>query len=645
MILSTLDWIIILSYFIVSITIGLVMSRRASKSTSDFFLSGRNLPWYVAGTSMVATTFAADTPLAVTELVAEHGIAGNWLWWNMIFGGMLTVFFFARLWRRAGIMTDCEFVAIRYEGKAAHFLRGMRAIYIGVLMNVIVIAWVNLAMVKILSVLFPELTFFGYSSINILGIQFSSHLLVVGSILVFVALYSSLSGLWGVSLTDSFQFVIAMTGSIALAVIATTHADIGGVENLKNSLPNWVLDYTPAISDGKSESGTNALQLTMIAFITYIGVQWWASWYPGAEPGGGGYVAQRMMSAKNEKHSLFATLWFQIAHFALRPWPWIIVALVALVVFPKAPDIETLKTENAIYYQMAEKVQKSPEILKSENYQNDEFLAYYEKYENTVDPGKMYPKLMVRYLPQGILGLLIAAFLAAFMSTIASQTVWGTSYIVNDLFRPYIKPNGTEKYYVKISRITTFILLFFALIVTSQLEKISDAWKFILECSGGIGLVLILRWFWWRINAWSEIAALIAPFPAYIYLNHIGVDFPDRLILIVIWSTFVWITVTLLTPPTKEKTLIDFYKRVHPGGLGWKKIARQTPETKSDSGFIYLFVNWFCGCILVIASLFGIGNIIFGEWWSALIMISLAAISSAIIFFNMKKIGWKKITE
>jgi Na+/proline symporter len=602
--ISVLDWIIIALYFLISIGIGIYMSKRAGRSTSDFFLSGRNLPWYIAGTSMVATTFAADTPLAITEMVADNGIAGNWLWWNMLFGGMLTVFFFARLWRRADIMTDCEFVSIRYEGKPADVLRGFRAIYIGMFMNVIVIAWVNLAMVKIINVLFPELLFLGQESINIIGIEFSAHLLWVGILMIFVAIYSALSGLWGVSITDSFQFVMAMAGSIILAVYALKSPQIGGIEGLKTQLPQWVFEFMPDIKTGAGEiEQTGLLKMGVTAFVAYLGVQWWASWYPGAEPGGGGYIAQRMMSAKDEKHSLFATLWFNIAHFALRPWPWIIVALVSLVLYPD--------------------------------------LAVEDK-------GAGYVMVIKDLLPAGLLGLLMAAFLAAYMSTIASQTVWGTSYIINDLFRPYINPNGDEKYYVKISRITTFLLMIFALIITSQLDRISDAWKFVLAASAGIGLVLILRWFWWRINAWTEISAMLAPYPLLIYLIYfkdmsLTSDYETILIYTVIWSTAIWLAVTFLTKPTKEEKLIQFYRKVHPGGIGWKRISSQLTDVKSDSGYLYLFINWLCGSVMVLFFLFGIGKLIFFGLNASLIYFGIAIIALIIIISNMRKIGWSKL--
>lgn len=596
---SLLDQLIIIAYLLISISIGIYMSRRAGKSTGDFFLSGRKLPWYIAGTSMVATTFAADTPLAVTELVAQNGIAGNWLWWNMLFGGMLTVFFFARLWRRANILTDAEFVTIRYSGKAANFLRGFKALYIGIGMNAIVMAWVNLAMVKILRVMFPELTFFGIEEVRIFGTVFSAHLLVVGCMMLFVALYASLSGLWGVSLTDTFQFILAMGGSIVLAVLAVRH--VGGISGLKTQLADvdWVFDFFPKLSkeSGVIASSTGLLKMTVTGFIAYLGVQWWASWYPGAEPGGGGYVAQRMMSAKDEKHSLLATLWFQVAHYALRPWPWVIVALVALVLYPDAPD-----------------------------------------------KGETYVMVIRDLLPSGLLGLLLAAFLAAYMSTIASQTVWGTSYIINDFVRPFIEPKATEKYYVKISRITTILLIIFSFLVTSQLEQISAAWKFILACSGGIGSVLILRWFWWRINAWSEISAMIAPYAVYPILYYkYNMNYESMLLIIVAWSTLVWMVVTYFTRPTDPAKLQQFYKQIHPGGKGWQRIAKILPEVKGDKGYLRLFINYLCGCILVMMCLFGFGKIIFHEYRQGILFLVIGFVAGGIIFWNLTKTGWEEI--
>jgi SSS family solute:Na+ symporter len=600
--LYTVDWIIIGVYFLISLGIGIFMSKRASKGMNDFFLSGRKLPWYIAGTSMVATTFAADTPLAVTELVAQNGVAGNWLWWNMLFGGMLTVFFFARLWRRSGILTDAEFVNLRYSGKAANFLRGFRAVYIGIFMNGIVIAWVNLAMVKILQVMFPDLTIFGISETVFLGIPISSHLIAVAGLILFTTIYSALSGLWGVSLTDSFQFIIAMTGSIILAVFAVNHFDVGGIQGLKEKLPEWSFDFFPAVGNNSEETAgaSGILKMTVVAFVAYLGVQWWSSWYPGAEPGGGGYIAQRMMSAKNEKHSVLATLWFQIAHYALRPWPWIIAAFAALLIYPEATD-----------------------------------------------KGASYVMLIRDLLPAGLLGLLLAAFLAAYMSTIASQTVWGTSYIVNDLYKPFINKKADDKKYVKVSRITTFLLMLLALIITTQFDRISDAWKFVLVMSAGIGLVLLLRWFWWRVNAWSEISAMIAPYIIYPVLRYvfdldvIKDDFELCLIIIVIWSTFVWLVVTFLTKAENDEKLNSFYTKVHPGGVGWKRIAVNLPDVKGDTGFGRLFVNWFAGSLMVMAALFGIGKIIFAEYLTGFVFIGISIALGLLIWYNLLKINVK----
>ncbi|NPA46495.1 MAG: Na+:solute symporter, partial [Chlorobi bacterium] len=593
-------------YFALSLGISLYFSKKAGKNTGNFFLSGRNLPWWIAGTSMVATTFAADTPLAVTELVAKHGISGNWLWWNMVIGGILTVFFFARLWRRAHILTDAEFVDIRYHGAPAKFLRGFRAVYIGILMNAIVIAWVNLAMVKILTVMFPDLTFMGMREVDIMGLHLSAQMIYVALMMMFVAFYSSLSGLMGVSVTDSFQFVMAMTGSIALAVYAVRH--VGGIDGLKQSLADvkWVFDFFPVTGDEPATAGgeaTGLLKLSGLALFTYLGVQWWASWYPGAEPGGGGYIAQRMMSAKDEKHSLFATLWFNIAHYALRPWPWILAALAALVIYPGAED-----------------------------------------------KGATYVMLIRDLMPSGWIGLMLAAFFAAYMSTLASQTVWGTSYIINDLWRPFVRPGGTEKYYVSVSRVATFVMMLIAFVITTQLNRISDAWKIILIASGGIGAVLILRWYWWRVNAWSEISAMVAPYVLLPFLIgpygmhwNINDDYEKIFLSVVAWSTLVWLAVTFLTRPTPREKLYTFYRKVHPGGIGWRKIEAELPDVKGDRGYSLLFVNWLAGVLMVLSALFGIGKYLFKEYAEASVFFIIVVITAFVIYRNMQKIGWKKL--
>jgi len=598
MTLTAIDWIVIALYFVVSLAIGVAYSRRAGKSTGEFFLSGRALPWWLAGTSMVATTFAADTPLAVTELVAQNGIAGNWLWWNMVFGGVLATFFFARLWRRAGILTDCEFVSIRYGGAAGSFLRGFRAVYIGIFMNIIVIGWVNLAMVKILSVIFPNLLFFGHEEFVLLGFHFSSYLILVGFLMLLVAGYSALSGLWGVSVTDAFQFVLAMGGCIVLAVLALQSPQIGGIAGLREKLPEWVFQFTPRIqgSEPAPQSSGGLLQMTVLAFVTYLGVQWWASWYPGSEPGGGGYVAQRMMSAKNEKHALLASLWFNIANYAVRPWPWVIVALCSLVMFPEL---------------------------------------------DASQKGKGFVMMIGQVLPAGLVGLLMAAFLAAYMSTIATQLNWGCSYIVNDLYRPFVKPGADEKSYVRVSRITTVALMVLSLVVTAKLDTIKQAWECVLECSAGIGLVLILRWFWWRINAWSEIAALLAPFAIYPIVKFgLKIGFPQSLLIIVAGSPVAWLAATFLTRPTSEKVLLDFYRRVHPGGILWRPIADKLPDVKGDTGYWGLLADWLAGVAMVMLCLFGSGKLIFGQTTMGLLLLGAAAALGVLISWHLSRIRW-----
>lgn len=582
--MSLADYLIIIAYFIFSLSIALYYTRRAGKSTDEFFLSGRNLPWYLAGLSMVATTFAADTPLAVTELVAKNGIAGNWVWWNFAFGGILTVFFFAKLWRRAGIMTEVEFAEIRYSGRPAKFLRGFRAVYLGLFINVVIMGWVNRAMASILTGMF--------------GIPESAVIYYVFACMMLVAVYSALSGLWGVVITDAFQFFIAMTGCIILAILVVNSGQVGGIDGLQKKLPEYTFKFLPVISNIK-DAGM-AFSLSVTSFLAYIGIIWWASWYPGAEPGGGGYVAQRMMSAKNEKHSLFATLFFQIAHYGIRPWPWIIVALCTLILYPD--------------------------------------LASDQK-------GLGYIYAMNDFLPAGLKGLLVAAFFAAYMSTIATQLNWGTSYLINDFYRRFIRRNKNENHYVKASRIATVLLMIISAIVTLFISTISGAWVFIMECGAGLGLVLILRWYWWRINAWSEISAMITPFLILPVLKINGIEFPYTLFILVLCTTIVWLAVTFLTRPTEDKVLIDFYRKIHPGGIFWKKISDKLPEVKSDSGFAGMFVNWIAGVILIYSFLFGTGSLLLGDTVKTLIFITTAAVSILIIYRNLSEAGWKTLIK
>lgn len=619
--LNYLDFSIIIFYFIVIFLIAFYYSKKAGRSTTDFFLSNRNLPWYIAGTAMVATTFAADTPLAVTELVAKNGISGNWLWWNMAIGSMLTVFFFAKLWRRAGIMTDLEFIELRYSGKAASFLRGFRALYLGLFMNAIVLGWVNKAMEKIFTVVFPE---------------YNAFVLVIICAII-IALYTSASGLLGTSRTDSFQFVFAMLGCIILAIVVIKLPEVNGLSGILKKLSSETLAFIPRIEKTNvTNVSANVLSISIWAFLAYVGIQWWSSWYPGADPGGGGYIAQRMMSAKDEKHSLFATLWFTIAHYTIRPWPWILVALSALIILPRSQNLYTLKKENPFLFNKCEEVYHNKKLFISDDpiIQTKEFKEFYDKYENTIDPGIMYPKLMVRYLPNGLLGLLIAVFLAAYMSTVASQLNWGTSYIINDFYRRFIKKDANEKHYVTVSRLGIVLMTIFSLAITKYfLTTISGAWTFILNTSAGLGGVLILRWYWWRVNAWSEISAMIAPiiiYPFSVFVLHL--EPPLTLYPIVIGTTIVWLLVTLLTKPVDENKLKEFYNRIKPGGIGWKKFSM---NDKTIS-FLKLFVNWFMGIILVYSFLFGVGKLIFLEVTAGILLLLLSLISGLIIWFNIR---------
>lgn len=583
--MELIDWLIILIYFAFSLLIGLYFARRASGSTENFFLSGRKMTWWLAGLSMVATTFAADTPLAVTELVGQYGIAGNWLWWNMLIGGMLTVFFFSRLWRRAEILTDVEFVEFRYSGKPAAVLRGFKAVYLGVFMNTVIMGWVNLAMIKILTGMFPEY------------VTPANAIYFVGGCMLLTAIYSALSGLWGVAVTDAFQFILAMAGCIILAVIVVNSPQIGGLGGLQAKLPDWALRFTPDVG-AESEAGVGGiLAMTVSTFLAFIGIQWWASWYPGAEPGGGGYVAQRMMSAKDEKNSLFATLFFQVAHYCIRPWPWIIVGLCALVLYPD--------------------------------------LSHSDK-------GLGFVKAMNDFLPPGLKGLLLAAFLAAYMSTIATHLNWGTSYFINDLYKRFLAKGESESHYVLASRVATVVFMFLSVIVTAQMTTISGVWSFVIECGAGLGLVLILRWFWWRVNALSEIAATVTPFFVYgvLYFGKFDVKFPETLYIIVPATTIVWIVTAFITKPTEEETLRKFYRRVHPGGPGWRKVSDAMPDVIPDKGYGLLMVSWISGIVLVYSFLFGIGKLMFGDIVTAVILLAIGIIASLVIRMNFARTGF-----
>jgi SSS family solute:Na+ symporter len=586
--MAAIDIILIVLYFIVSIAIALVLRKRAGGSTENFFLSGRKMPWWLAGTTMVATTFAADTPLAVTELVVKNGIAGNWLWWNMVAGTVLTVFFFAKLWRRANILTDVEFIELRYSGKTAAFLRGFKAVYLGVFMNVIIMGWVNLAMASILKIIF--------------GINDDQVLWYIIGAMIITGAYSAISGLWGVAFTDMFQFVIAMAGCIVLAVVITGLPEIGGIDGLMAALPDHTFNFFPSVSFDATTAAVGVMTLSASAFIAHIAVQWWSSWYPGNEPGGGGYIAQRMMSAKDERHSLMATLWFAIAHYALRPWPWIIVALASMVLYPN--------------------------------------LQY---------PREGYILAMRDHLPPGLLGFLVAAFLAAYMSTIATHLNWGSSYIINDLYKRFIKKGAAEKHYVLVSRIMTLVMVVLSSMIIKFMSSITGAWEFIIECGAGLGLVLILRWYWWRINAWSEIVAMIVPILVYgiprviAYIMHPGeiykpfVQFPESLFFIAGITTISWVIITFITKPVDGEKLAGFYRQVKPGGPGWKRVREENGYT--DGGgepLSRLLVNWLMGIMLVYAALFSIGRLIFKSYIQGFVLLAVAVLLFIVIARRLK---------
>jgi len=582
--LTIIDWLVIGAYFALNIGIGFYYKARASSSVSEFFLSGRNVPWWLAGTSMVATTFAADTPLVVTGLVAKNGIAGNWIWWSFLMSGMLTVFFYARLWRRAGVMTDIEFAEIRYSGKPAAFLRGFRSVYLGIMINCIILGWVNLAMVKILGLIF--------------GVGKFEALLIVLGLIALTSAISTLSGLWGVLVTDMVQFVIKMGMVIVLAVFAVRA--VGGMDAMKEKL----------VSSGRGEAlnlipDLNSAWMPMITFLVYISLNWWATWYPGAEPGGGGYVAQRMFSAKDERHSMLATLWFNIAHYAIRPWPWILTALASLILFPGLADPET-----------------------------------------------GYIRVLIDYLPASLRGLMIAAFAAAYMSTIATQLNWGASYLVNDFWRRFVKRDATDRYYVRASQVATVLLTLISAVVTFFMGSIGGAWKVLIVTGAGTGGVLLLRWYWWRINAWSEVAAMVCAAVVSIGLQ-VGfgydTDQPKQFALVMIATvaitTAVWLAVTYLTKPEPQETLVAFYRRTRPSRTGWGPVAALAPDVKASSGGLSNLLDWVAGCTLVYGALFGVGKLLLGDTGPGLLLLALAALGGFVIYRDLSRRGWATVVE
>ena len=577
MTLALSDWLIVLLYFVASAVIALVYTRRASESLEEYFASGRALPWWLAGTSMVATTFAADTPLVVAGLVAKYGVAGNWLWWNGAISGILTVFFFARLWRRAGVLTDLEFAEIRYGGKPAAVLRGFRAVYLALPINLIIMGWVTRAMVTILQI-----------SLDIR--PWHAALLLFGV----TALYTIFSGLWGVVVTDTFQFVVKMGGVIVLAYYAVV--SIGGLDAMVEKSSAHFGSYEAAF--GVIPPAGQAW-LPVSTLIVFLSVQWWATWYPGAEPGGGGYVAQRILAAKDERHGLLATLWFQIAHYALRPWPWILVGFVALI-----------------------------------------------RYPGLANPEEGYVRVMVDVLPSPMKGLLLATFAAAYMSTVGTHLNWGASYLVNDVYLRFINPNAGRKSQVIASRVATVTLMLLSLVVMALLTSVEQGWKILIGLGAGTGLVYILRWYWWRINAWSEISAMIASFISAVTLHFMGVDAADTssgdyalaMLISVAVATATWVTVTLLTPPEPDPVLDTFYRRVRPGGIGWRHVAQRLgyPNDQIPGG-VLSWINWVAGVVAVYTSLFGLGALLTGRPLAGLVYGVVAVAAFVLIQRNLRR--------
>jgi SSS family solute:Na+ symporter len=584
--ITPLDWAIVASYFLLSTGIGLYFTKRGGESLDQYFLSGRQVPWWLAGTAMVATTFAADTPLVVTGLVATKGVAGNWLWWNFVMSGMLTVFFFARLWRRANVMTDVELAEVRYSGRPAAFLRGFRALYLAIPINLIILGWVTRAMIKILTISL------GLKDVSIGGITVGGEIVAVGICFVITLAYSVAAGMWAVLWTDLVQFVIKMSAVIILAIYAVRA--VGGIAVMKVKLVAHFGSETAALSVLPVSVGPGGLHayawMPLMTLGVYLSVQWWAAWYPGAEPGGGGYIAQRIFSAKTERDGVLATLFFNIAHYALRPWPWILTGLATVILYPTLQDKES-----------------------------------------------GYVHAFVDLLPTPWRGFMLAGFAAAYMSTVGTHLNWGASYLVNDVYKRFLKKDATQKHYVAVSRAATVFLFLASIAVTSQLSSVEKAWELLLALGAGTGLVFILRWYWWRINAWSEISAMTASFVVsvlgFVYIKPMfAADDPNAIatmmLVTVASSTVVWIAVTMLTKPESDATLDAFYRRVRPGGPGWAAVsARLGFGREPIPGGALAWTNWIAGVVAVYATLFGIGKIIFGYTGTGLAMLALAAAS------------------
>ncbi|MED5564581.1 MAG: sodium:solute symporter family protein [Gemmatimonadota bacterium] len=594
--LSALDWWVLALYGVTILSVGLAFARRAGRGTEEYFLAGRSMPWWLIGTSMVATTFSADTPNLVTDLVRTGGVSQNWVWWAFVITGMCTVFFYAKLWRRSGVLTDIGFYELRYSGRSAAFLRGFRAVYLGVFFNVMIMATVTLAAIKIGGVL--------------LGVGPYTVVLVAGTATV---LYSATSGLWGVLVTDLLLFSVSMIGSIAAAIYALRLPEVGGLSGLMaHANVTDKLSFLPDFSDPTTAAAV---------FIVPIAVQWWSTWYPGAEPGGGGYVAQRMLAAKDEKNAMQATLWFSVAHYAIRPWPWILVGLASLIVYPTLSDL-TAAFPNV-----------DPSIIGND-------LAY--------------PAMLV-FLPAGLLGLVVASLAAAYMSTISTHLNWGASYVVDDVYRRFVAPDREERDYVKVARVSTVALIVLSSFVGLQLETAMQAFQILLQIGAGTGLVFLLRWFWWRINTWSEISAMVISFLVAVYFGflHTPLGFTKwdpsaELVVGVAVTTVGWLVVTFLTPPVDTETLKDFHTRIQPLGKGWEAVVprKRGPaqdgdvDTGQGGELAAGLLSWFLGCVMVYAALFGTGFLLYGNMVWGLAGLILTAVAGWGVLKLLPKVGF-----
>ncbi|MEA1949868.1 MAG: sodium:solute symporter family protein [Planctomycetota bacterium] len=595
MVLNKLDWLILVLFFAVSLGVGVVVARRAGRSSTDFFLSGRNMPWWLLGTSMVATTFSAGTPNFVTNLVREYGIAGNWLWWCFLPTGMLTTFLYAKLWRRSGVVTDIEFYELRYSGKPAAFLRGFRAVYLGLVFNIVGIATATMAAIKIAGVM--------------LGAPPTTTVVTAGAVAV---LCSMLGGLTGVLLTDFLLFAVSMGGTTAAAVVLLNRPEIGGLSGLlSHESVQQRLAFLPELSN---------LDLVVTLLVIPLAVQWWSVWYPGAEPGGGGYVVQRMLAARNESHATGATLLFNTAHYALRPWPWLIVALISVVLYP---DLESLRA------------------------------AFPDIAENVMRNDAAYPAALT-LLPSGLRGLLLAALLAAYMSTVSTLLNLGSSYMVNDFYRRFVRPDADEKVYVRAGRASTLGLMILASLMGLWLKDALQAFNIMVQVGAGTGLLFLLRWFWWRINAFSELAAMISSLVLSLYFEffHPEAISPGlKLVLCVGLTTLVWLAVTFLTRPTDENKLRSFCGMIGPGGIGWRRVIRRAAadgqpiiQTPGQGRIALGLLCSLLGCVAVYSFLLATGYAIYGRFAMSAVLTLAGSLSTAFLMYLWNSVAGIRTT-